>query len=44
MYSYEVMIMKLIQRTQYIEKIISVMRTPDIKVIKGARRNGKSKF
>lgn len=36
--------MKLIQRTQYIEKIISVMRTPDIKVIKGARRNGKSKF
>lgn len=36
--------MKLIQREYYMEKIISVIGIPDIKVITGVRRSGKSKL
>ncbi len=36
--------MKLIERKMYLDKIISVMGTPDIKVITGVRRCGKSKL
>lgn len=36
--------MKLIERTFYLDKLINTMNTPDIKVITGVRRAGKSKL
>ena len=36
--------MKLIERKQYLDKMISAIGTPDIKVITGVRRCGKSKL
>lgn len=36
--------MKLIERTEYLQKLINVIGVPDIKVITGVRRCGKSKL
>ena len=36
--------MKLIERKQYLDKMIGVIGTPDIKVMTGVRRSGKSKL
>ncbi len=36
--------MKLIEREHYLSKMINVIDTPDIKIITGVRRSGKSKL
>ena len=37
-------IMKLIKREQYLNKLLAVKNIPDIKILTGVRRSGKSKL